>query len=301
MRVGAYLFLGAWLGFGCQARIGEGAPGGPQGPGGGSDGGLGMTGSDGGGTPCIASKDDEIRQRLAPACDRCHGAGTTKPFFASLDAFESLLVANPNYVQPGAPESSLLIKLLEGHGTGTFTQMPLGENYDALVAQGKTNLPLSELKDWVTSLSAMSVSDQPDPGAVATRRLTAEEIADSLMGELGLTRADFAQKQGETWFFDAAQLGLFPPNEVGGFAPQYNNDYAAAARFEALGGPNTMAFRAREKIVSTSALQVLVQVSQAWCRKAVKKPGNTAILKEATLADKSNSAADKIKRNISAL
>lgn len=288
---------------GCNAIIGEAIPGG--GNVGGADGG-GLGGGDGGpsvdgGPVCIASRNDEIRQRMAPACERCHGAGATKPFFASLDAFESLLVQNPRYIVHGDPDRSLFIKLLEGQGTGTFTQMPLGETYAALVTAGRVNLDLPELRAWVTALSAASVSREPDPEAIATRRLTAEEISDSLMTQLGLTRLDFGRKTGDSWFMESAALGLFPPNEIGGFTPQYNNDYAAAARFEALGGPNTMAYRARDKVLSTSALQVLVQVSQAWCRRAVKKAGNTAVLSEVTLADRSATASDKIKRNIAAL
>ncbi len=255
-----------------------------------------------GGVVCFSSKNDEVRQRLAGACVSCHGKGSTKPFFAELSGFQDLLVYNPTYVVAGHPDDSLFIKLLEGHGTGTFTQMPLSQTYQAALDEKKTLISLAELRDWVTNLPPKPGDlENPDPDAITVRRVTAEEIRQSMMDQLGLVPTDFGREAPEGWYMDGHQLGLLPPNEAPGFAYFYANDYGAGARFEALGGPNIMQYRLRSKIWSPSALQTLVQTSQAWCSIAVKKTGNKAILNTVTLQDKSATASDKIKANIRTL
>jgi hypothetical protein len=47
---------------------------------------------------------DQVRLALAPWCAGCHLSGDTG-FFASSEAFESLLVRNVRFVRPGQPPS----------------------------------------------------------------------------------------------------------------------------------------------------------------------------------------------------
>ena len=65
---------------------------------------------DGGEVCAPASRNDEIRLGLAPACEGCHLTGN-KPFFASLTAFENGLVYDERYVKRGDPDNSLLVRL----------------------------------------------------------------------------------------------------------------------------------------------------------------------------------------------
>ena len=73
---------------------------------------------------------------------------------------------------------------------------------------------------------------------------------------------------------------------------------AAMDRFEALGGPNTISYRSREKSPTMATLQVLTQISQDWCRTAVTQSGNTALFKYASLSNNSSNDAAAIKKNI---
>ena len=74
---------------------------------------------------CAKTESDFIRLKLAPNCAGCHGEGTSAPYFASAESFEGLIVQNPRFVVPGDPDNSEFVRLLEGNGTGAFTQMPL--------------------------------------------------------------------------------------------------------------------------------------------------------------------------------
>ena len=78
----------------------------PAGPGGGGG------GPGGGPELCAESDNDAMRLRMAPTCAPCHGEGASRPFFASVTAFEDLLVYNPRYVVRGDPDASELVALL---------------------------------------------------------------------------------------------------------------------------------------------------------------------------------------------
>ena len=52
---------------------------------------------------CAQNENDAVRMRLAPTCAPCHGVGASRPFFASLVAFEDLLAYDARYVVRGDP------------------------------------------------------------------------------------------------------------------------------------------------------------------------------------------------------
>lgn len=139
------------------------------------------------GEPCAANENDAMRLRLAPTCEGCHGAGASQPFFASLAAFEDLLVYDARYVTRGDPDTSPLIALLEGRGTGAYVQMPLGSDAFAVrAARGETAVSMQEVRDWIRDLPPPDPSRSgPDPGASSTRRLSAHEAINALEVALG--------------------------------------------------------------------------------------------------------------------
>ncbi len=131
-------------------------------------------------------------------------------------------------------------------------------------------------------------------------------MVSSLMDQLGLTLEDFIDTGRPTWrdeayTFRGGQLAVWPVDIAPGISGQYVSDARAGERFLALGGPNTLLLRGRDKTLAPSAMQTLVQVSQAWCSLAVDKAGNKAVLKTVTLADKSATKSAEIKDNIRAL
>jgi hypothetical protein len=110
------------------------------------------------GEACAQSENDAIRLALDPVCSDCHKSTGAKPFFASLAAFEDLLVYDTKYVRPGKPEEGLLVELLEGRGKGAYTQMPIaGETFARQAEAGKTRINMAQIKRWITNLQP------PDP------------------------------------------------------------------------------------------------------------------------------------------
>jgi len=256
---------------------------------------------------CVKNDNDRVRLALTGTCGSCHSAGSF-PFFASLATFEATLVYNTQWVTPGHPESSALIALLHGQGSGTFTQMPPGESYQALEARGAAPMPLADLEAWVTNLQPQGTSYQgPNPDAVTIRRLTAEEMTASLMQQLGLDTSDFVYIGSNTnWRNEPLQVSggtffVYPPDRAPTVSTSYGSDQESMRRFEALGGPSTLNYRARTRELSPAALQVIVQMSQVWCSRAIAKPGNTTFFSAAAKTDTSAGAPDKVKKNIAAL
>lgn len=255
---------------------------------------------------CYESRNDEVRWALAGACAGCHTMGN-RPFFASLAAFENGLLYDRRYVVPGDPDGSVLIALLEGRGTGTYTQMPPGMSYAMAYAEGKAKISLTELKAFIRELPATPPTPAaPLPEAFTVRRLSAEEMVLSLMGQLGLELADFVDTSSPNWreqelTFRGGRLGVWPVDWAPGISHQYVSDDASGERFLALGGPQTLEFRGPDRTLSPSAVQTLVQVSQAWCSQAIDKQGNRAVLRHVTLNDKSDTKAAEIRANIAAL
>jgi hypothetical protein len=249
---------------------------------------------------CAQSDNDEIRLLLEPTCAGCHGATSNKPFFASLQAFEGLLVADPTYVVPGKPDESLLVRVLEGNGPGLYKQMPpSGATFAALAEEGNTGIDMTRVREWVTHLDEIPLDPDPDPSAVHTRRLTAEEVVVTLMSQIGLDpAADFVAGHGS--FYESPTVSLK------GKLPVYSPDAAPPVhspgkeddRFLALGGPDWMNQRPRTQDFSASFLQTLTQVSQAWCQMAVQKADNSVFFAKASRSDTSAAAGQAIRDNI---
>jgi hypothetical protein len=285
----------------CTGKISPGGVGGGNGAGGGNGGGAG-----GGAVACAENHNDELRLGLQQACAGCHTTGS-RPFFGSLEAFENGLVWNAKYVTPGDPDKSLLVQLLEGKGPGTYKQMPTGVTFADAVASGASTVTLEQIKEWIRTLPPSAPGPiEPSAEAFNVRRLTAEEMVTSLMDQLGLTLDDFADTSSPTWqdeelTFRGGKLAVWPVDPAPGISHQYVSDARAGERFLSLGGPNTLLLRGRDKTLAPSAMQTLVQVSQAWCSLAIDKAGNKAVLRYVTLADKSATKSAEIRQNIAAL
>jgi hypothetical protein len=61
------------------------------------------------------AQNQAVFDALKPTCEGCHSTGA-RGYFASLTAFESLVVYEPKEVVPGKPDESQLILVLEGKG-----------------------------------------------------------------------------------------------------------------------------------------------------------------------------------------
>jgi hypothetical protein len=248
------------------------------------------------------SRNDEIRLALTATCRGCHLVGS-RPFFASLEAFENGLAYNQRYVVRGDPEASLLIELLRGTAPGTYRQMPPVTSYAQLYEQGLVTLSIAEVESWIRDLPpAPSGLSTPAPERFTVRRLTAEEMVVSLMDQLGLATSDFAYvpAPGWPWTVIPGRLFVWPTDWMPGIDHGYGSDGRANERYEALGGAVTLAFRKRDRQLTPGGVQVLVQMSQAWCRRAIDKPGNRAVLGDlpgsATSATHATAIRDNIRR-----
>ncbi len=261
---------------------------------------------DAGETCAPESRNDEIRLGLAPGCEGCHLVGN-KPYFASLTAFENGLVYNDKYVKPGDPENSMLIQLLRGTAPGSYPQMPPGQPYAELIANGQVTLSIEDVEQWIRELPpAPARLEAPDPAEFNVRRLTAEEMITSLMDQLGLTLEDFVSTSDPQWrekpyVVNGGKLFVWPGDWAPGISREYVSDSRSVERFDALGGGNPLIARKRDATFGPSAAQTLVQMSQAWCARAVDKSGNKAVLAHVTLADTSSSNPDAVQKNLRTL
>ena len=96
---------------------------------------------------------EDIYQRLRPSCVNCHGDGFALPYFATLNRFQSLLVADVNWVVAGQPEASALLDLLRGMSSGTYSQMPPGDSPYSESIAGQNGAPsMLELEEWILGL-----------------------------------------------------------------------------------------------------------------------------------------------------
>lgn len=259
--------------------------------------------ADGGCIP--VGRNDEVRLALAPACAGCHLTGS-KPYWASLTAFETL-VYDPTYVVPGDPDASKLVKLLKATATGSFRQMPPGETYEAALARGAGTMTIAQVEQWIRELGPRgAVRAEPIPERFTVRRLTAEEIVLSGLSQLGLGLEDFIDTSGANWQTEefvvrGGRFFIWPKDWAPGISGAYVSDARTVERYEALGGMAAVDNRGKDVNLSPAAVQTVVQMSQAWCKRAIEKQGNTAVLRHVTLADKSATKSAEIKRNIGAL
>jgi hypothetical protein len=215
---------------------------------------------------------------LKPTCEGCHSTGA-RGFFASIDAFESLVVYEPKEVVPGKPDESELVRLLEGHGTRAFKQMPIsGPTYAELVAQGKTKLTIAEVRDWVTKLVARTGDKLPSIEARRITRLSAADVQRALYQQLGLSDDDFFTPASsyDIPFKTAQDDNKYPISSLDALPAPY--EAVSSDRFATLGGGSAMFQRKADGSVSPSFVGSLTQISQRWCAAALDKPGNTALL-----------------------
>ncbi|QSQ19055.1 hypothetical protein JY651_27305 [Pyxidicoccus parkwayensis] len=258
---------------------------------------------DGGDTCAAASDNDAVRLALAPACQGCHTNGN-KPFFSSLAAFESGLVYNEKYVKRGDPENSLLVQMLKGAAPGSYPQMPPGQPYDELVASGRVTMTIAQVEAWIRDLPAPPEAlETPSPEEFRVRRLSAEEMVVSLMDQLGLTLEDFVSTSNPDWRNRAYVVNwnkffVWPGDWSPGISGEYVSDSRTGERFEALGGGNSLLYRKKDVSFGPSAAQALVQMSQAWCGRAVDKANNKAVLRYVVLADTSTKNPDAVQKNL---
>ena len=225
----------------------------------------------------------EVMQALTPVCAGCHLVGT-RGYFASAEAFQSLLVADPRLVQRGDPDGSELIRLIEGRGTGAFRQMPIGTtDYPALLASGQATLSIEDLRAWVRELPAPMRSASPDGRAPRITRLSATQIQRSLYQQLGLSEADF--------FTPAGEYGIAMAEARGGDEPYplqpvdaipMPRQRTTADRFHALGGGSTLRQVRADNDVGPTFVLTLMQVSQRWCRMGLAKTTNEALFPAGT-------------------
>jgi hypothetical protein len=244
----------------------------------------GNQGDPGACAPGTNSETDRVRLGLAPTCDGCHLDGNTG-YFASLNAFETLLVANDRLVKPGNPDESELVMLLEGRRTGnSMTQMPLsGDPFSIRATRGETGISLEEVREWISALEVPAISTRPNPTVATVQRIGAGHLEFGLLKILGLSQDDFFRSglvEGVIPFIDPMNVdlyGIHDPDRVPiQFYPSNN------ARFMALGGRTTLYQQSEDRTLSLTFMQTFVPLSQAWCGLAVNKPGNTTLFTVAT-------------------
>ncbi|MFO0725149.1 MAG: hypothetical protein U1E65_15315 [Myxococcota bacterium] len=234
---------------------------------------------------------EEVRLALAPVCGPCHLQGQ-KAFFQSARTFEDLLVYEPRYVSPGHPESSELIALLEGNGSGVFRQMPTaGPNYAAMAAADASKMSVAAIRDWISGLGPRTTTrdERADPSAMTVRRLGAEQIKAILYRELGLDDSDFFSP-GENFgipTFETRGEDNYPlhgPDEINGY---HSGDASrSGVRHFALGGRSGLANRKRDPAITPAFVQALVPLSQRWCRMSAAKGAASPLFTEVRPGDR---------------
>lgn len=233
----------------------------------------------GGPTPEERAQNQAIFDALSPHCASCHVSGS-RGYFASIEAFESLLAYNPAEVVPGKPDESEFVRLLTGQGTRAFKQMPIaGPTYADLASQGKTKKTVEEIKTWIKNLVQRDKDPLPSLEARRITRLSAEDVQRGLYQQLGLSDADF--------FVPASNYDI-PHKSTGQLDDKYpisSPDTAPAPfeqlpveRYSSLGGGSAGYQLKADSTISPSFLGTLSQVSQRWCAMALDKAGNTALL-----------------------
>lgn len=241
------------------------------------------------------ARNQAVFDALQPTCEGCHSTGS-RGYFASLQAFESLVVYNPDEVVPGKPDESQLILLLEGKGTRAFTQMPIsGPTFADIAAKGGTSLTVAQIRDWVTNLQARAQDKLPSIEARRITRIGAADVQRALYQQLGLSDDDF--------FVPASNFSI--PHKTS----QDDNNYPLTSpdsipapyealpteRYASLGGGAPMVQMKADATVSPSFVGTLTQVSQRWCAKALAKTPNAALLPAGASIATGSAEPDKVK------
>lgn len=228
----------------------------------------------------------DVMRALAPHCAGCHSAGTLgEPYFESAEAFQALMVQNPRLVAPGDPDASELVLLLEGRGTGSSTQMPLGAfTYEDLVDAGAAEMPMSHIRAWISQLEVKPKDTSPDADAPRFRRMSARQIRDTLYQQLGLSEEDFFY-QAQDYSIDTHEplqrkhYPLAAPEDLP--APRKRGPKEL---YFSLGGGSAIEQSRESRSITQTGMLVLTPLSQAWCRIAIQKEGNTTLFGDAMSA-----------------
>jgi hypothetical protein len=244
----------------------------------------------GGPTPEERAQNQIIFDGLSGSCAGCHASGA-RGYFESIETFESLLAYQPALVVPRKPDESELVRLLEGNGTRAFTQMPIaGEPYAGLVEAGTATLPMSAIREWVSNLQAHELDDRPSIDAPRVTRMGANDVVRALYAQLGLSDDDFFQPASSynIPLKTAQSDGNYPMTSPDSIPGPYEG--LPAERFASLGGGSAMLQVATDNTPSPSFLGTVTQVSQVWCRLALDKAGNEALLPAGTVLSGSDDA-----------
>lgn len=244
-----------------------------------------------------------VFEGLRPGCEGCHASGT-RGFFASLEAFQQLLVGDGRLVAPGRPDESELLRLLSGAGTGAFRQMPIsGPPYAQLVSGAAASDPsappsMDELRAWIESLGAQTRDQRPAQDAPRVTRMSAQQIQRALYQQLGLAHGDFfgpAQDFGIATADVQGREDRYPMQGPDAF-PMARQE-SPNERFLGLGGGSTVRQVRPDPSLPPTFVHTLTQVAQRWCRLALAKAGNRALLPEgASLSAEPAQALGTIKR-----
>ena len=241
------------------------------------------------------ARNQAVFDALKPTCEGCHSTGS-RGYFASLQAFESLVVYEPKEVVPGKPDESQLVLVLEAKGTRAFTQMPpSGPTFGEIAAKGGSTLSVAQIRDWVTSLQARTQDKLPSIDARRISRLGAADVQRALYQQLGLGDDDF--------FVPASEYNIVHKSS------QDDNNYPLTAadslpapyeglpveRYASLGGGAPMVQMKADNTVSPSFVGTMTQVSQRWCGKALAKSPNAALLPPGASTATGSAEPDKVK------
>lgn len=241
------------------------------------------------------AQNQAVFDALKPTCEGCHSTGS-RGYFASLQAFESLLVYNPKEVVPGKPEESQLILLLEGQGTLAYKQMPIsGPTFAEIAAKGGSSLTMLQIRSWVSKLQPRAQDQLPSIEARRITRIGAADVQRALYQQLGLSDDDF--------FMPASNFSI--PHKTS----QDDNNYPLASpdslpapyeqisidRFASLGGGSAMVQLKADSTISPTFVGSLTQIAQRWCGKALAKTPNAALLPAGASITTGSAEPEKVK------
>lgn len=223
------------------------------------------------------AQNQAIFDGLEPTCAGCHITGA-RGYFASIEAFESLVAYNPDVVIPGDPDGSELVRLLEGNGSGPFAQMPTaGPTYAQLASDGTAELGMDEIRGWVGGLGDHAPDPNPSSAARRITRLGASDIQRALYQQLGLSDQDFfvPASNYDVPHKSSQNDGNYPLTSPEAYPAPF--EQLPVDRFMSLGGGSAMFQYKTDGSVSPSFAGSLGQISQRWCAMAIDKAGNAAL------------------------
>ncbi|WP_342380533.1 hypothetical protein NVS55_12975 [Myxococcus stipitatus] len=233
--------------------------------------------------PPPGAETKRVYEGLKPHCEGCHVQGN-RGYFASLEAFQGLMVADTRMVKAGKPDESELVRLLEGKGTGAFNQMPIGQkSYAQLVTDGTATLTMERIRTWVQELGAQQRGAEPNVDAPRITRKSANQMQRALYQQLGLVHEDFYIVGLEhnipmAEMRDGDHLPLLSPDAL-----PMPRQKGTEERYHGLGGGSTVRQISEDRTASPTFALTLTQVSQRWCRRALGKAGNTALFPTGTV------------------